>query len=96
MEIVENLRSVIDPELDLNIIDLGLVYEVGVDELNLEIKVIVTLSSKFCPMGDAILQSVKNCLEHHYPNYTICVQLTWEPQWNYEMISEEGRRQLSL
>ena len=91
----EILHLVIDPELQINIIDLGLVYGLEIDEPKKEIQVTMTLSSKFCPVGDAILQSVKNCIEHHYKEYTAQVNLVWEPVWSYDNISEEGKRLLN-
>lgn len=94
MEIRESLRKVLDPELNINIVDLGLVYDIDVSDVNMLIVIKMTLSSKFCPMGDAILQSVKNHLEYSYGNYAIQVDLVWEPQWNYDSISEEGLKQL--
>ncbi len=94
MEIVEALRTVIDPELNVNLIDLGLIYEVEIDDTQALIIVTMTLSSSHCPMGDAILQSVENCLEHQFKEYKPQVKLTWTPQWTYERISEEGLKQL--
>lgn len=84
----EILRTIPDPELDVNIVDLGLVYAIDIE--GQQLKITMTLSSKFCPMGDAILQSVENCLEHHYPDYSIVVKLTWEPEWGYDKITAEG------
>ncbi|KAA8484964.1 metal-sulfur cluster biosynthetic enzyme [Arcticibacter tournemirensis] len=94
MEVTEALRTVIDPELHINIIDLGLVYDVSVNDSEKQIVVVMTLSSKYCPMGDAILNSVKNCLEHNFPAFSAEVKLTWEPEWSYDNITEEGLRQL--
>jgi metal-sulfur cluster biosynthetic enzyme len=93
-QIQELLKTVLDPELHINIIDLGLVYDIAVSEPARLITITMTLSSRYCPMGDAILHSVKNCLEHSYDSYQVEVQLTWEPQWGYDRISEEGLRQL--
>lgn len=95
MGIIEALRTVVDPELNVNIIDLGLVYNAEVNEIGKKIIITMTLSSPHCPMGDAIVQSVENCIEHHYNEYTAEVKLSWEPKWNYEMITEEGLRQLN-
>ena len=93
LEIIENLRTVLDPELQINVIDMGLIYDINLSE-NSKIKIEMTLSSSHCPMGEAILQSVKNCLEQAYPAYEVLVNLVWEPNWTYENITEEGRKQL--
>lgn len=86
----EALKTVIDPELNVNIVDLGLVYALKLDETGRFIVVEMTLSSKFCPMGESILLAVKNCMGRNFPDYTTDVMLVWEPQWSYTCISEEG------
>lgn len=94
MEVVENLRTVLDPELQINVIDMGLIYDIEISDNPDIILINMTLSSSHCPMGEAILHSVKNCLENAYPNDQINVNLVWEPAWTFERISEEGRRLL--
>lgn len=96
MKILETLRLVIDPELEINIIDMGLVYDVKVDEEKKGILINMTLSSPNCPMGATIVGAVENCLEHHYPQYKPSVNLLWEPAWSFELITEEGKRLLGL
>ncbi len=95
-EAFETLRLVIDPELHVNIVDLGLVYDVKIDETEKLINVAMTLSSSYCPMGESILNAAKNCLEKHYPVYRTNVDLVWEPVWSYDNITDEGKRQLGL
>lgn len=94
LNVIEALRTIPDPELNINIIDLGLVYNVEVDEDKKVILITMTLSSKHCPVGNAILASAKNCIAQHFEDYIVDVKLTWEPQWNYDRITEEGLRQL--
>jgi metal-sulfur cluster biosynthetic enzyme len=96
IEIVEALRLVIDPELHINIIDMGLVYEVKMDISEKQIIIMMTLSSSFCPMGESIVSAVKNCIEIHFPNFKATVELVWEPAWNYDHITQEGKRLLSI
>ncbi len=96
VEITETLRLVMDPELHVNIIDLGLVYRVKVDETANRIDIEMTLSSSYCPMGESILSAVKNCIESHYTAYTCNVNLVWEPVWSYHSITEEGKRLLGI
>jgi metal-sulfur cluster biosynthetic enzyme len=96
MEIWETLRLVIDPELEINIVDMGLVYFVEVNEADKAIEIKMTLSSRNCPMGGTIVAGVQNCLEHHFPHYKPVVDLVWEPAWSYECISDEGKRLLGL
>jgi metal-sulfur cluster biosynthetic enzyme len=96
IEILETLRLVMDPELHINIIDLGLVYGVKIDEPNKQINIEMTLSSSYCPMGESILSAVKNCLENHYTDYKTNVELVWEPVWSYHSITDEGKRLLGI
>ena len=96
LEILETLRLVIDPELEINIIDLGLVYAVKLAAENQIILIEMTLSSPNCPMGATIVGAVENCLEHHYPEYKPSVNLVWEPAWSFELITEQGKRLLGL
>lgn len=93
-QVYEVLRSIPDPELNVNILDLGLIYEVDVNQTDHSIRILMTLSSSHCPMGDAILKSVENAMEANFNNYVARVELTWEPVWNYDMITEEGLRQM--
>ncbi|MDB5013878.1 MAG: metal-sulfur cluster assembly factor [Daejeonella sp.] len=79
IEIVERLRSVLDPELEINIVDLGLIYSVEINEKDQSIQIEMTLSSPGCPMGTVILGAVQNCMEHHYPKYKTFVTFVWEP-----------------
>lgn len=95
-EAVETLRKVIDPELHINIIDLGLVYEINIDEGAKGITVIMTLSSSYCPVGETIVNAVKNCLEKRYADFEVTVNLVWEPVWSYDHITDEGKRLLGF
>jgi len=96
VEILETLRLVMDPELHINIIDLGLVYSVKIDEPVKQINIEMTLSSSYCPMGESILSAVKNCIEGHYTGFTASVELIWEPVWSYHSITEEGKKLLGI
>ncbi|WP_234462408.1 metal-sulfur cluster assembly factor [Adhaeribacter terrigena] len=89
----ELLKEVIDPEIGINIVDLGLVYELSLSE-HKEIKVTMTLTTPGCPMSNTITGTVTNLLGRHLPGYTVKVDLVWFPAWEPEMITEEGQRQL--
>jgi len=86
------LKGVNDPELGINIVDLGLVYTIEAKEKVIEIQ--MTLTTKGCPMGGAIMENVNQTLENHFPNKQISVMLVWEPPWSPDMISEEGMEML--
>lgn len=91
-----NLHEVIDPEIGLNIVDLGLVYALVMDEQTKTIHVKMTLTTRFCPMGDTILKSVEETLNEYYPDYNVEVDLVFEPSWDVDMISEEGKAFLGI
>lgn len=89
------LMQVLDPELFVNIIDLGLVYDVQFLERRI-IEVTMTLSTPHCPLGDAIEEGVNNALLQVFPKHKVKINIVWEPEWNFDKISPEGKEQLGL
>ncbi len=89
------LYEVIDPEIGLNIVDLGLVYETDFKEDSNEIIVIMTLTTRFCPMGESIVESATQAVQQVFPENDIKIMLTFEPAWDQSMISEDGNLFLS-
>lgn len=89
------LYNVIDPELFVNIIDLGLVYDLNFDD-DETIKVTMTLTTPGCPMGEAITTGVKNALGAEFPGKGADVNLTFDPPWSFEKLTPEGREQLGV
>ncbi|MBN8833456.1 MAG: FeS assembly SUF system protein SufT [Niastella sp. SCN 39-18] len=85
------LQDVLDPEIGLNIVDLGLVYQIDFDEEGKSIFCSMTLTTQFCPMGESITSAAKESLKLTFPGYEPVIELTFDPPWNHEMISEEGR-----
>ncbi len=84
------LYNVIDPEIGLNIVDLGLVYQIDFVEEENNIIVTMTLTTQFCPMGETIVESTTQAMQQSFPEYKIQVDLVFEPPWDVSMISEEG------
>jgi metal-sulfur cluster biosynthetic enzyme len=95
-QMMETLRLVTDPELHINIIDLGLVYGIEIKPTEKEVEITMTLSSSYCPMGESIVSAVKNCIQGHYEGYTAAVNLVWKPVWSFDVISDEGKRLLGM
>ncbi len=93
-EIAQLLKTVIDPEVAVNIIDLGLVYEIDYNEEEKTITIVMTLSTRGCPLGDTIIQNVKVVLEAGFPDFKIDTEVVWEPMWSPEMITGAGRNAL--
>ena len=85
------LQHVMDPEIGLNIVDLGLVYQLDFDESERKIYCAMTLTTQFCPMGESITNAVKENLKLNFPDYEPSIALTFDPPWSHEMISIEGR-----
>ncbi|MCC6599560.1 MAG: metal-sulfur cluster assembly factor [Crocinitomicaceae bacterium] len=89
------LKDVYDPEIGLNVVDLGLIYEIEFEEEEKKTICNMTLTSQFCPMGESIVENVRQSLQTSFPDYSIEVNLTFEPPWDYERISESGREFLN-
>ena len=94
-KVYEVLKHVPDPEVAVNIVDLGLIYKVLKNDETKTLDVDVTLSTPGCPVGDTIIQHIQTVLENTYPEYAVLVDLVWEPAWNPDMISDDGRAELN-
>ena len=88
------LQDVMDPEIGLNVVDLGLIYQLDFDESKKVIYCSMTLTTRFCPM-ESITNAVKAKLDLTFPEYEPSVNLTFDPPWNHERISAEGNEFLN-
>lgn len=88
------LRSVIDPEIYQNIVDLGLVYEIEVQPDN-AVDVTMTLTTPHCPMGPQIIENVEKVLTGHGAS-AVRVQIVWEPMWTPDAMTDELKRELGI
>jgi metal-sulfur cluster biosynthetic enzyme len=84
------IRAVKDPELNLNIIDIGLVYDVAVDESG-DVRIDMTLTSPGCPAGAEIIGEVKRVVGDMEGVRSVDVQLVWEPYWTPEKMDPRVR-----
>lgn len=96
--ILNALRDCRDPEIPVNIVDLGLIYSVVINPTSegADIQVQMTLTSTGCPMSRSIVTDVQRRLMAVPGVSAAHVEITWEPSWHPDMISEEGRRQLQI
>ncbi len=94
-KILEIVRTVMDPEIAVNIVDLGLIYEIHYQEERKRIHVITTLSTRGCPLGDTIMQNIEVVIEAEYPGMDVDVELVWEPEWTPDMITEAGNKAIN-
>lgn len=88
---LDYLSEVLDPEIGLNVVDLGLVYQLDFDDSVKTIYCTMTLTTQFCPMGESIQSGVINALNEAYPDYSADVNVIFDPPWNAEKISTKGR-----
>jgi len=94
-EIVNALKTVYDPEIPVNIFDLGLIYEIDVRENN-NVYVKMTLTAPNCPLADDVVRDVKEAVGRIPGVSSVEVELTWNPPWNKDMMSEEAMLELGL
>ncbi len=92
--IIENLREVFDPEIPVNIYDLGLIYSVDVEDD--DAKILMTLTAPNCPAADMILADVEYMSKKVEGIEGCQVELTFEPAWEKSMMSEEARLELGF
>jgi metal-sulfur cluster biosynthetic enzyme len=92
---LEALHNVIDPEIGLNIVDLGLIYQVDFDDDSKTCFVSMTLTTQFCPMGDSIKDGAVRAMQQAFPDYKINVDLVFDPPWSTERVSESGLEYLN-
>lgn len=93
--VYECLKNVYDPEIGVNIVDLGLVYDSDIEE-NGDVLVTMTLTSLGCPLGPVIMQEVNNALKDLPGIGETDVKLVWSPAWSPDMMSEEARDELGI
>jgi metal-sulfur cluster biosynthetic enzyme len=92
-DVREALRAVIDPELGVNIVDLGLVYGIDLDADAVNVR--MTMTSPACPLGDYLKELVDASVRGRVPGVrAVSVELVWSPEWTPDMMSDEARRQL--
>ena len=90
-DVLEAMRDVVDPELGINVVDLGLVYGVDVDAERIA-TIDMTLTSAACPLTDVIEDQAREALEGVVADFRI--NWVWMPPWGPESITEDGREQL--
>jgi FeS assembly SUF system protein len=94
-QIIENLKQVYDPEIPVNIYDLGLIYNVDVDEKN-NANIVMTLTAPGCPVVDILMDDVIQAVRAVEGVEEVNVDLTFDPPWDKSMMSEEARLELGF
>jgi FeS assembly SUF system protein len=93
--IVEVLKSIYDPEIPVNVYDLGLIYDVRVDDDH-AVTITMTLTAPNCPIADEIVLSVKEGIEAIEDVKSVDIRLVFDPPWSKAMMSEEALLELGL
>lgn len=94
-EVVKALKNTYDPEIPVNIYDLGLVYKIDVDDYQ-QVEITMTLTAPNCPMADDLLMDVKKNVEAIEGVKSANIQLTFDPPWDKNMMSEEAMLELGF
>lgn len=94
-KIIAAIKTVYDPEIPVNIYDLGLIYEIDVDEDG-KARVVMTLTSPNCPVAESLPEEVYEKISAIDGITNVDLKLTFEPPWNKDMLSEEALLELGL
>jgi len=94
-QVLEALKEVTDPEVGINVVDLGLIYGIRIDENN-NVTITMTMTTPMCPVTSIILADAQLRLERIPGIGKVNIELVWEPAWSAEMISSEYRAQLGV
>ena len=94
-KIVTMLKTVYDPEIPVNIYDLGLIYKVDIDDEH-NVRIDMTLTAPNCPAADFILEDVRQKIESIDGVKSVEVNLVFEPEWDRDMMTEEAKLELGM
>jgi FeS assembly SUF system protein len=92
--IIEAIRKVYDPEIHVNIYDLGLIYNICVD--NSDVKITMTLTSAFCPAAESLPNEVEEVVKAVPGVEKVTIEIVWEPAWTKGMMSDEAKLELGI
>ena len=93
-KIIEEIKTIYDPEIPVNIYDLGLIYDINVDKKKAKIK--MTLTSPNCPVAESLPKEVKDIAMQVEEIEDVDLELVWDPPWNKDMMSEAAKLELNL
>ncbi|MBP5381387.1 MAG: DUF59 domain-containing protein [Bacteroidaceae bacterium] len=94
--VIEVLKTVFDPEIPINIYDLGLIYRIELSDDNHELAVDMTLTAPNCPAADFIMEDVRQKLEAIDGIEKVELNLVFEPEWNKDMMTDEAKLELGF
>ena len=94
-QVIECIRTVMDPEIPVNLYDLGLIYDIRINNKN-DIKINMTLTNPNCPVAGTMPEMVGKSVEKIKNINSIEVSLIWEPKWNKDLMSEDAKLALDI
>ncbi len=94
-EIIKTMKTIYDPEIPVDIYELGLIYEVNIDEQN-HVEIVMTLTSPSCPVAGTMPQEVEQKVKGVAGVSDVTLELVFEPPWNQDMMSEEAQLELGF
>ena len=94
-KVIAEIKKIYDPEIPVNIYDLGLIYDVIVDEDN-NVDVKMTLTTPNCPVAESLPMEVENTVKEVRDVKKVNLELVWDPPWDKSMITEAGKLELNL
>ena len=94
-QVIECISTVVDPEIPVNLYDLGLIYEIKINDKN-DIKIKMTLTNPNCPVAGTMPESVGKSVEKLSNLNSIEVSLVWDPKWHKDLMSEEAKLALDI
>ena len=94
-KILDALKTVFDPEIPVNVYDLGLIYDVDIDDYD-NVDITMTLTAPNCPMADSILRDVKEKVSEVEGLNKVTIDLTFDPPWDKTMMSEQAKLELGF
>ncbi len=94
-KIVDALRTVFDPEIPVNVYDLGLIYKIDVND-NFDIDIDMTLTSPNCPMVDQLISDVTSAVKDITETKGVNINIVFEPPWSQDLLSDEAKLDLGL
>jgi FeS assembly SUF system protein len=94
-KIIESLKGVYDPEIGLDIVNLGLIYDINISEEG-EVNIKMTLTTPGCPLAGSVEEAVRTVVSAIDEVKDVNVELVWDPPWNPSMMSEEAKQILGI
>jgi metal-sulfur cluster biosynthetic enzyme len=94
-QIENKLKTVYDPEFPMvDLFTLGLIYKVEVDEKKKQVQILMTFTTAACPMADMIEEMIKNAISEVVPDFTVNIEITFDPMRTYNMIKDEDLKRM--